>query len=145
MNKKNLQISYTDLTLRAKELKDQNWKITFYSVLLFGLFLGLDIASFIAGIDPQKINFFRFLMVIALVLVMEFGVSILLISSAELLRIKRRIQICRNLFDDEVLEFLNDHKDYERWYNQYNILFQVITIVLTAILLLLFYFGLFSG
>ena len=144
MNKKNLRLSYGDLTIRAKDLKDQNWKITFYSVLLFALLLGLDAASIFAGISPEKINFFRFILVLVLVLVMEFGVNVLMISTSELLRVKRRIQICRNLFDDEVLEFLDDHKNYEKWYNQYNILFQIITIILTALLLLLHLFGAFN-
>jgi len=144
MDKKNLRLSYSDLTIRAKDLKDQNWKITFYSVLLFALLLGLDAASILAGISPERINFFRFLLVLALVLVMEFGVNVLLISTSELLRVKRRILICRNLFDDEVLEFLDDHKNYEKWYNQYNILFQIITLILTALLLLLHLFGTFN-
>lgn len=144
MDKENLQLCYGDLTLRAKELKDQNWKITFYSIILFGLLLGIDAASILAGIDPEKINYFRFILVLALVIVMEFGVNIILISSAELIRIKRRIQIVRNLFEEEVLEFLDDHKNYDKWYNQYNILFQLVTITLAALLLLLFYFGAFN-
>ena len=143
MNKKKLSLCYSDLTLRANGLKDQNWKITFYTVLLFALLLGLDIASVVSGIEPEKMNTYRFILVFVLVLVMEFGVNILLISTDELLRIKKRIQICRNLFGEEVIEFLDDHKQYEKWYNQYNILFQVITIILFAVLLLLHFFGTF--
>jgi hypothetical protein len=143
MNKEDLSLCYNDLTFRAKVLKDQNWKVTFYSVFLFALLLGLYTVNIVTGINPDKINFFRFILVLVLVLVMEAGVNILLISSAELIRIKRRIQICRNLFDEEVIELLDDHKNYEKWYNQYNILFQIVTIIVAAILLLLFYFGVF--
>ena len=143
MNKKKLSLCYSDLTLRANGLKGQNWKITFYTILLFALLLGLDIASIVSGIEPERMNIYRFILVFVLVLVMEFGVNILLISTAELLRIKKRIQICRNLFGEEVIEFLDDHKQYEKWYNQYNILFQVITIILFAVLLLLHFFGTF--
>ena len=104
MNKKNINLCYTDLTLRVQELKSQNWKITIFSILVFGLILGLDAASIIAGIDPEKINFYRFLLVLVLVLIMEFGVNILMISTAEIIRVKKMILICRNLFDEEFLE-----------------------------------------
>jgi len=141
MNKKNINLCYTDLTLRVQELKSQNWKITIFSILVFGLILGLDAASIIAGIDPEKINFYRFLLVVVLILIMEFGVNILMISTAEIIRVKKRILICRNLFDEEVLEFLDDNRNYERWYNQYNILFQIIIVILMAALVLLYLFG----
>ncbi len=144
MNKKNINLCYTDLTLRVQELKSQNWKITIFSILVFGLILGLDAASIIAGIDPEKINFYRFLLVLVLVLIMEFGVNILMISTAEIIRVKKRILICRNLFDEEVLEFLDDNKNYEKWYNQYNILFQIIIVILMAALVLLYLFGSFN-
>jgi len=125
-------------------LKSQNWKITIFSILVFGLILGLDAASIIAGIDPEKINFYRFLLVLVLVLIMEFGVNMLMISTTEIIRVKKRILICRNLFDEEVLEFLDDNKNYENWYNQYNILFQIIIVILMAILVLLYLFGSFN-
>lgn len=141
MNKKNINLCYTDLTLRVQELKSQNWKITIFSILVFGLILGLDAASIITGIDPEKMNFYRFLLVVVLVLIMEFGVNILMISTAEIIRVKKRILICRNLFDEEVLEFLDDNKNYEKWYNQYNILFQIIVLILMAALVLLYLFG----
>ena len=144
MNKKNINLCYTDLTLRAQELKSQNWKTTIFSILVFGLILGLDAASIIAGIDPEKINFYRFILVLVLVLTMEFGVNILMISTSEIIRVKRRILICRNLFDEEVLELLDDNKDHEKWYNQYNILFQIITIIIMATLVLLYLFGTFN-
>jgi len=144
MNKKNIQLCYSDLTLRTSELKNQNWKVTFYSILIFGLIIVLDAASIIAGIDVEKINFYRFILVLVLVLTMEFGVNVLMISTAEILRLKKRIQICRNLFDEEVIELLDDHKNYERWYNQYNILFQIISILLIAVLSLLHLFGVFN-
>ena len=144
MNKKNINLCYTDLTLRVQELKSQNWKITIFSILVFGLILGLDAASIIAGIDPEKINFYRFLLVLVLVLIMEFGVNMLMISTTEIIRVKKRILICRNLFDEEVLEFLDDNKNYENWYNQYNILFQIIIVILMAILVLLYLFGSFN-
>jgi hypothetical protein len=144
MNKKNINLCYTDLTLRAQELKSQNWRITIFSILVFGLILGLDAASIIGGINPDKINFYRFILVLVLVLTMEFGVNILMISTAEIVRVKRRILICRNLFDEEVIEFLDDHKDYEKWYNQYNIIFQIISIILMATLVLLYLFGTFN-
>ena len=144
MNKKNINLCYTDLTLRAQELKSQNWKITIFSILVFGLIIGLDAASIITGIDPEKINFYRFILVLVLVLTMEFGVNILMISTSEIIRVKRRILICRNLFDEEVLELLDDNKDHEKWYNQYNILFQIISIIIMAILVLLYLFGTFN-
>ena len=144
MNKKNINLCYTDLTLRVQELKSQNWKITIFSILVFGLILGLDAASIIAGIDPEKINFYRFLLVLVLVLIMEFGVNMLMISTTEIIRVKKRILICRNLFDEEVLEFLDDNKNYENWYNQYNILFQIIIVILMAALVLLYLFGSFN-
>ena len=144
MDKKNLSLCYSDLTIRAKDLEDQNWKVTFYSVFLFAMLLGLDAVSIIAGIDPGKMNFFRFILVFVLVLGMEFGINIILISTAELLRVKKRIRICRNQFDDEVIEYLKDNRKFEKWHEQYNILFQVITIILTAILLLLHLFGAFN-
>lgn len=144
MNKKNINLCYTDLTLRVQELKSQNWKITIFSILVFGLILGLDAASIIAGIDPEKINFYRFLLVVVLVLIMEFGVNMLMISTTEIIRVKKRILICRNLFDEEVLEFLDDNKNYENWYNQYNILFQIIIVILMAALVLLYLFGSFN-
>ncbi len=144
MNKKNINLCYTDLTLRVQELKSQNWKITIFSILVFGLILGLDAASIIAGIDPEKINFYRFLLVVVLVLIMEFGVNMLMISTTEIIRVKKRILICRNLFDEEVLDFLDDNKNYENWYNQYNILFQIIIVILMAALVLLYLFGSFN-
>jgi hypothetical protein len=144
MNKKNINLCYTDLTLRAQELKSQNWKITIFSILVFGLIIGLDAASIITGIDPEKINFYRFILVLVLVLTMEFGVNILMISTSEIIRVKRRILICRNLFDEEVLELLDDNKDHEKWYNQYNILFQIISIIIMATLVLLYLFGTFN-
>ena len=143
MNKKNINLCYTDLTLRAQELKSQNWRITIFSILIFGLILGLDAASIVAGIDPEKINFYRFILVLVLVLTMEFGVNILMISTTEIVRLKKRILICRNLFNEEVLEFLDDPKELEKWYNQYNILFQIISILLMATLVLLYLFGAF--
>jgi len=144
MDKENLRLCYSDLTIRAKDLKDQNWKVTFFSVFLFALLLGLDATSIISGVDPEKMNFFRFILVFVLVLGMEFGVNILMISTAELLRMKRRIQICRNQFDEDVIEYLEDNRKFEKWYNQYNILFQIIIIILTAMLLLLHLFGTFN-
>jgi hypothetical protein len=144
MDKGNLRICYSDLTIRAKDLKDQNWKVTFFSVFLFALLLGLDAASILAGIDPAKMNFFKFLLVLILVLGMEFGINILLITASELLRVKRRILICRNQFDEDVVEYLKDNGKFEKWYNQYNIIFQITIIVLTAILLLLHLFGTFN-
>jgi hypothetical protein len=144
MNKKNINLCYTDLTLRAQELKSQNWRITIFSILIFGLILGLDAASIVAGIDPEKINFYRFILVLVLVLTMEFGVNILMISTTEIVRLKKRILICRNLFNEEVLEFLDDPKELEKWYNQYNILFQIISILLMATLVLLYLFGAFN-
>lgn len=144
MNSKNLNLCYNDLTIRVNELKGQNWKVTFFTIISFALLLGLDAASFISGVPIEKVNYFRFFIVLALILIMEFGVSNLLISAAELLRIKRRIQICRNLFNEEVNEFLDDHKQYEKWYNQYNILFQVTSIILLATLILLHLFGSFG-
>jgi len=143
MDKENLKLCYSDLTLRASGLNGQNWKVTFYTIFLFAVLMGLDIAGVISGIDPAKLNFYRFILVLVLVLVMEFGVNILLISTSELIRVKKRIQICRNLFGEEVIEFLDDQKQYEKWYNQYNILFQIITIIFFAILLLLHLFGIF--
>jgi hypothetical protein len=144
MNKKNINLCYTDLTLRSQELKSQNWRITIFSILIFGLILGLDAASIVAGIDPEKINFYRFILVLVLVLTMEFGVNILMISTTEIVRLKKRILICRNLFNEEVLEFLDDPKELEKWYNQYNILFQIISILLMATLVLLYLFGAFN-
>ena len=144
MDNTNLNLCYNDLTIRANELRGQNWKVTFFTVLLFALLLGLDAASFISGVPSENINYFRFILVLVLVLIMEFGVNNLLISTAELLRIKRRIQICRNLYDEEVNEFLDDHKQHEKWYNQYNILFQILSILLLAVLMLLHLFGSFN-
>ena len=143
MDKGNLSLCYNDLTLRANGLKDQNWKTTIYTLLLFAVLLGLDIASVVSGIASERMNSYRFFLVIVLVLIMELGVNILLISSAELLRVNKRIQICLNLFSEDVLEFLGDHKRYGKWYNQYNIIFQILTIILFAILLLLHLFGTF--
>ena len=144
MDKGNLRICYSDLTIRAKDLNDQNWKITFFSVFLFAILLGLDTANIVAVIDPEKMNVVRFILVLALVLGLEFGISILMITTAELIRVKRRIQICRNQFDEEVIEYLKDNRKSEKWYNQYNILFQLFIIILTALLLLLHLFGTFN-
>lgn len=143
MNKENLRLCYSDLTNRALDLKDQNWKVTFFSVFLFAMLLGLDTASIIAGIDPGKINFSRFILVFVLVLGLVSGINILVISAAELLRVKRRIQLCRNQFDEDVIEYITDNGKFEKWYNQYNILLQIVIIILTAILLLIHLFGLF--
>jgi hypothetical protein len=144
MDKGNLKLCYSDLTFRAKDLKDQNWKVTFFSVFLFAMLLGLDVASIFAGIDPGKMNFFRFILVLVMVLGMEIGINLIMISTAELLRVKRRIQICRNQFDEDVIEYLKDNGKFEKWYNQYNILFQIVIIVLTSLLLLLYLFGTFN-
>jgi len=144
MDKTNLRLCYSDLTIRAKDLKDQNWKVTFFSVFLFAMLLGMDAASIVAGMDPEKMNIFRFILVLILVLGMEFGVSILMITTAELIRVKRRIRICRNQFDEEVIEYLKDSGKFEKWYNQYNILFQLFIIILTAMILLLHLFGTFN-